>query len=37
LSMNVMRPNEREALRAGRTAHWLAWMDAKCAPAQRMF
>jgi hypothetical protein len=37
LSMNVMRPNERKSLQAGGTAHFLAWMSAKCAPAQRMF
>ena len=37
LSMNVMRPTERKTLQAGGTAHFLAWMSAKCAPAQRMF
>jgi hypothetical protein len=37
LSMNVMRPSERKSLQAGGTAHFLAWMSAKCAPAQRMF
>jgi hypothetical protein len=37
LSMNVMRPSERKALQAGGTAHFLAWISAKCAPAQRMF
>jgi hypothetical protein len=37
LSMNVMRPNERKALKAGGSAHFLVWMSAKCAPAQRMF
>jgi hypothetical protein len=37
LTMNVMRPGERKALQAGGTAHFLAWMEAKCAPAQRMF
>jgi hypothetical protein len=37
LSMNVMRPGERKTLQAGGTAHFLAWISAKCAPAQRMF
>jgi hypothetical protein len=37
LAMNVMRPSERKTLQAGGTAHFLAWMSAKCAPAQRMF
>jgi hypothetical protein len=37
LSMNVMRPTERKNLQAGGSAHFLAWMTAKCAPAQRMF
>ena len=37
LSMNVMRPSERKNLQAGGSAHFLAWMSAKCAPAQRMF
>jgi hypothetical protein len=37
LSMNVMKPNERQSLRAGRAAHFIASMSAKCTPAQRMF
>jgi hypothetical protein len=37
LSMNVMRPSDRKTLQAGGTAKFLAWMTAKCAPAQRMF
>jgi len=37
LNMNVMTPSERKALQAGGTVHFLAWMDAKCAPAQKMF
>jgi hypothetical protein len=37
LSMNVMKPSERKMLQAGETAHFLAWMTAKCAPAQRLF
>lgn len=37
LWMNVMRPNERKSLQAGGSAHFLAWMSAKCAPAERMF
>jgi hypothetical protein len=37
LSMNVMRPNERKSLQAGGTAHFLAFMSAKCAPAHRIF
>lgn len=37
LSMNVMRPNVRKNLQAGGTAHFLAFLSAKCAPAQRMF
>jgi hypothetical protein len=37
LSMSVMRPSERKALQAGGSAHFLAWMSAKCLPAQRMF
>jgi hypothetical protein len=35
--MNVMRPNERKNLQAGGTVHFLAWMTARCALAQRMF
>ena len=37
LSMNVLRPDERKKLQAGGSAHFLAWMSGKCAPAQRMF
>jgi hypothetical protein len=37
LTMNVLKPSERKALQAGGSAHFLAWMIAKCAPAQRMF
>jgi hypothetical protein len=37
LSMNVMRPSERKKLQAGEATKFLAWMTAKCAPAQRMF
>jgi hypothetical protein len=37
LSMNVMKPNERQSLRAGSSAHFIASMFAKCTPAQRMF
>jgi hypothetical protein len=37
LSMNVMKPAERKAMQAGGSAHFLVWMTAKCAPAQRMF
>jgi hypothetical protein len=37
LTMNVMIPSERKALQAGETAHWLDWLDAKCAPAQKVF
>jgi hypothetical protein len=37
LTMNVMIPSERRNLQAGTTAHWLDWLDAKCAPAQKMF
>jgi hypothetical protein len=37
LSMTVMRPAEREKLLAGGSAHILAVMTAKCAPAKRMF
>lgn len=37
LSMNVLEPKERHKLQAGTSAHFLAWMTAKCAPAQRMF
>jgi hypothetical protein len=37
LSMNVLRPNERKKLDTGQGAVFLAWIDAKCVPAQRMF
>lgn len=37
LSMNVMSPSDRKKLQAGGSAQFLAWMTAKCAPAQRMF
>jgi hypothetical protein len=37
LSMNVMRPDERKKLQGGGAARFLAWMTAKCVPAQRMF
>lgn len=37
LTMNVLRPSERKALQAGGSAHFLAWMSGKCAPAQKMF
>jgi hypothetical protein len=37
LSMNVMRPDERKRLQAGGSVRFLAWMAAKCTPAQRMF
>ena len=37
LSMNVMKPSERKSLQAGKGAKFLAWMTAKCVPAQRMF
>lgn len=37
LTMNVLEPQERRKLKAGGSAHFLAWMTAKCAPAQRMF
>jgi hypothetical protein len=37
LSMNVMSPDDRKKLQAGGSARFLAWMTAKCAPAQRLF
>jgi hypothetical protein len=37
LSMNVMKPNERQSLRSGGSARFLAYMSAKCSPAQRLF
>ena len=37
LAMNTMKPSERKTLKAGGTAKSLAWMTAKCVPAQRMF
>ena len=37
LTMNVMRPDERKSLQLGGTVRFLAWMTAKCVPAQRMF
>jgi hypothetical protein len=37
LSMNVMSPNDRKELQAGRSGHFMVWMSGKCAPAKRMF
>lgn len=37
LSMNVLEPKERQKLQAGASAHFLAFMTAKCVPAQKMF
>jgi hypothetical protein len=37
LSMSVMEPGERRKVQAGGSAHFMAWITAKCVPAQRMF
>src|SRR3954451_20601045 len=37
LSMNVMSPNERHKLQSGGSAHYMAFLTARCAPAQKMF
>lgn len=37
LTLNAMRPSERQKLQNGGTVHFLAYISAKCAPAQKMF
>jgi hypothetical protein len=37
LTMNAMRPSERQRLQRGETVHFLAYISAKCTPAQKMF
>ena len=37
LYFNAMLPAERKNLQAGGTFKFIAWMSAKCVPAQRMF
>jgi hypothetical protein len=37
LSMNVMRPTDRQSLGAGSSARFLAFMSARCMPAARLF
>lgn len=37
ITLNALRPADRKSLMAGGSVHFLALMDAKCAPAQRMF
>jgi hypothetical protein len=37
LTMNATRPSERQKLQKGEGVHFLAYVSAKCAPAQKMF
>ncbi|MCX7310320.1 MAG: hypothetical protein NTV56_00985 [Alphaproteobacteria bacterium] len=37
LTLNVLRPADRKSLMTGGSVHFLALMEAKCVPAQRMF
>ncbi len=37
MTLNVFNPTERKKLQAGGSANYMAWLSAKCSPAQRMF